>query len=289
MALNKTINYKVKLSSKVNGFGKSELLIRFDISRTNRPQLKTGIFVDRSIFHDGELYAPEGSKLHSDYVKANGRKDTFVSMVQNIVTSTKDAAGRGNRSAINRLDAKGEVSKEWIERVLEYQDKLNLTEATFREFNDVVCETEEQRKRELEIAEANRIALIEAAKAEEQRRNRKTIYQYIEEYCTNEGISEHRTKMYKVFSRLLLRFQLYKQMIEGQTSFVFDYDTIKTEDVEDFREYARREVSIKAKHQKKFAEIEELVNDAIPVEKKTKRGVSDINLRGENYIVELTG
>ena len=61
--------YKTTISPKVNAAGKSELLVRYDISRDNRPRFKTGIFVTPSIFIDGYIYTEDNS-LKAEAIKA---------------------------------------------------------------------------------------------------------------------------------------------------------------------------------------------------------------------------
>ena len=283
----KTFSYKVTLSSKVDAFGKSEIRVRFDISRTNRPQFKSGIFINPSFFFDGEIYS-EDAAHKAEAEEADGRLKSFISTLRNIVVSTQDAIRRGNQAAISRLNENGEIGKEWIERVLMLSNtnkSINLMEASFRDMNDAVKEEEETAKRKAEAEAARQRAEEARLAAEEERKSRKTFYQYIDEYCKTEGISEHRTRMYQVFARLLMRFQLYMQKVKGYADYSIDYDTLTTQDIEAFRDYARNESKWSKKHRKEFREIESKVAELLPI--KYKIISRDVNERGENYVFEL--
>ena len=185
----KTFSYKVTLSSKVDAFGKSEIRVRFDISRTNRPQFKSGIFINPSFFIDGEIYS-EDAAHKAEAEEADGRLKSFISTLRNIVVSTQDAIRRGNQAAISRLNENGEIGKEWIERVLMLSNtnkSINLMEASFRDMNDAVKEEEETAKRKAEAEAARQRAEEARLAAEEEKKSRKTFYQYIDEYCRGAG------------------------------------------------------------------------------------------------------
>ena len=50
------------LSSKVNGNGESEIMLRLSVSRDLRLRLKSGIFVDPSRFRDGKFIMPRADR-----------------------------------------------------------------------------------------------------------------------------------------------------------------------------------------------------------------------------------
>lgn len=263
--------YKVTISPKVNASGKSELLVRYDITRSNRPRFKTGIFVSPSIFVDGFIYT-EDSSLKVEALKADAEFKTFIARIDNIVKVTTEASAKGRFA--------GNLDKDWIERVLRLKG-LDLAEASFNEINDAIND-EAKAKKQAEEAQQ----MEEARKAEEEKkRSRKTLYQYIEEYCASEGISEHRTRMYRVLSRMLMRYELYRQMVEGDKDFAMDYDTLTTEDIESFRYFVLNEATIKSGHPKVFERIDAEAAERVPVSRKNYVAVTAN--RGTNYWVDL--
>ena len=50
------------LSSKVNGNGESEIMLRLSVSRDLRLRLKSGIFVDPARFRDGKFIMPRADR-----------------------------------------------------------------------------------------------------------------------------------------------------------------------------------------------------------------------------------
>ena len=50
------------LSSKVNGNGESEIMLRLSVSRDLRLRLKSGIFVEPSRFRDGKFIMPRADR-----------------------------------------------------------------------------------------------------------------------------------------------------------------------------------------------------------------------------------
>ena len=75
------------LSSKVNGNGESEIMLRLSVSRDLRLRLKSGIFVDPSRFRDGKFVMPRAdrktlAKVHkkSDFLRPVYKKVKTVTI-----------------------------------------------------------------------------------------------------------------------------------------------------------------------------------------------------------------
>lgn len=262
--------YKTTISPKLNAAGKSELLVRYDISRDNRPRFKTGIFVTPSIFIDGYIYTDDNA-LKGEALKADRDFKAFIARVSNIVHVTTEAKAKG------RFD--GILDKNWIERVLRLKG-VDLSEASFNEIQDAISDEEKARRRaeEAERMEAERKA------EEESRRNRKTLFDYIFEYCESEGISEHRTRMYAVMARTLVRYELYRQMVK-RDGFALDYDTLTNADIDDFKHFLLHEADIKAGRERVFEKIETIAAERVPVLRRNY--VLQTTNRGTNYFVDM--
>ncbi len=262
--------YKTTISPKVNAAGKSELLVRYDISRDNRPRFKTGIFVTPSIFIDGYIYTDDNA-LKGEALKADRDFKAFIARVSNIVHVTTEAKAKG------RFD--GILDKNWIERVLRLKG-VDLSEASFNEIQDAISDEEKAKRRaeEAERMEAERKA------EEESRRNRKTLFDYIFEYCESEGISEHRTRMYAVMARTLVRYDLYRQLVL-RDGFALDYDTLTNADIDDFKHFLLHEADIKAGRERVFEKIETIAAERVPVLRRNY--VLQTTNRGTNYFVDM--
>jgi len=264
------MSYKTTISPKVNAAGKSELLVRYDISRDNRPRFKTGIFVTPSIFIDGYIYTEDNS-LKAEAIKADSEFKAFIAKIGNIIKVTTEAQKKG------RFD--GEIGKGWIERVLSLKD-IDLAEASYNEINDALIDKERARR---QAEEAERME--EERKAEEEtRRNRKTLFDYIFEYCESEDISEHRTRMYAVMARTLVRYELYRQMVK-RDGFALDYDTLTNADLDDFKHFLMHEADIKAGYERVFEKIETIAAERVPVLRKNY--ILQTTNRGTNYFVDM--
>ncbi len=103
-------NYKKLLSSKVREDGRSQIIVRVDVSRTNRPQLKTGVWVLTDLFDakKGGIVMPKRSKLnmlrYEEATKAKAELDDFCLKVSKIINAGEEAGLS--------------ITREWIERVI---------------------------------------------------------------------------------------------------------------------------------------------------------------------------
>ncbi len=103
-------NYKKLLSSKVREDGRSQIIVRVDVSRTNRPQLKTGVWVLTDLFDakKGGIVMPKRSKLnmlrYEEATKAQAELDDFCLKVSKIINAGEEAGLS--------------ITREWIERVI---------------------------------------------------------------------------------------------------------------------------------------------------------------------------
>lgn len=57
----------LSLSKKANAHGEHPILVRLDITRTNRPQFKSNIAVLPEYFADGEIKIPMRGKLNAAF------------------------------------------------------------------------------------------------------------------------------------------------------------------------------------------------------------------------------
>lgn len=96
-------NYKKLLSSKVREDGRSQIIVRVDVSRTNRPQLKTGVWVLPDLFDakKGGIDIPKRSKFnmprYEEATKAQADLDDFCLKVSKIINAGDEAGISINR------------------------------------------------------------------------------------------------------------------------------------------------------------------------------------------------
>lgn len=261
------INSSLTLSSRKNHSGKCEILVRCDISRTNRPRFKSGVFVSPETFVSNDnLYAP--SKKYEKEVKTSQNAiDDFVDKLDNIISVATDAVSRGRFH--------GELDKDWILEALSHKESIDLNNCSYRELNELI--TEERLRREAEE---------QAAKEAEERASRKTIFEYICEYPIINNLSEKRSDLFLSLARSLMRFQMYKQrLVKGQAQYIIDIDTWNNDDIIDLRRYLREESALSQKYHIVFDKICSQVDESLPVRKNNSLEYQKkIKERGINHV-----
>lgn len=68
----------LSLSKKANAHGEHPILVRLDITRTNRPQFKSNITVLPEYFADGEIKIPMRGKLNAAFRDELLKKKTDI-------------------------------------------------------------------------------------------------------------------------------------------------------------------------------------------------------------------
>jgi len=77
------------LSSKVNGNGESEIMLRLTVSRELRLRLKSGIFVDASRFRDGKFVMPRADrKALTKLQEINDKLVSLETLIINLCVNT---------------------------------------------------------------------------------------------------------------------------------------------------------------------------------------------------------
>lgn len=84
------------LAKKANKSGEHAILVRFDVSRTNRPQFKTNTLVLPEHFMDGEIRIPARGKLNTALRDSLRKKktdlDAFIATINAIIIALPDEA-----------------------------------------------------------------------------------------------------------------------------------------------------------------------------------------------------
>lgn len=86
----------LSLAKKENKQGEHHILVRMDITRTNRPQFKSPVTVKEEEFVDGEISIPKRGKLNTAYRENLMKKKTdieaFVASLNAIIMSLPEEA-----------------------------------------------------------------------------------------------------------------------------------------------------------------------------------------------------
>lgn len=94
----------LSLSKKANAHGEHPILVRLDITRTNRPQFKSNITVLPEYFADGEIKIPMRGKLNAAFrdelLKKKTDIEAFIASLQAIAMSLPE----GTRTRKDILD-----------------------------------------------------------------------------------------------------------------------------------------------------------------------------------------
>ncbi len=125
------------LSSKVNGNGESEIMLRLSVSRDLRLRLKSGIFVDPSRFRDGKFIMPRADR--KTLANLQTISDNLVSLESRLVSLCANTP-------------QNLLSKEFFEDAIMRYNHPELFEAApvsrsfFNTFNEYLATTQDDTK-----------------------------------------------------------------------------------------------------------------------------------------------
>ncbi len=262
------MNIKKEISRKNVG-GKCQILVRADISRTVRPSLKTGIFIRPELFdaESGNVTIPRQSRRNADVVKeAEEGQRLLQSFCVTLLSICQEKA--------SELEVC--ISKEWLQLQLSsiVQHNNQLTNAI-----PPIAAAKAPKNKTAKLVPVE--TSIFSPDTNAPRYEKQDFYRLLILYCEWNNISESRTRCYKTLARQLRRFELYQQAMVSP-SFVLNYDSLTSDDLEAFRVFVRNEAELKKKHEtmfkRFFAEAPYTCN-----EKKPKT----IGPRSENYISNI--
>ncbi len=268
------MNIKKELSRKEEA-GKKQILVRVDVSRTVRPSLKTGIFTTPELFdpNTGSIAFPKQSR----------KNETLVTEAQLVDRLLQSFLLRLN--TLCQQDARDmqiDITKDWLVNQMASMVEQNI-EATLgvngASLKTTSPTTEKKSRQPLVPVPAS---VVDAALHPDRPvYESQDFYRLLVLYCERKQLSESRTRCYKTLARQLRRFELYQQVMVS-SSFVLNYDSLTTEDLEAFRIFVRNEADYAKKNprlfQRLFAEAPYTCNAKRP---------RKIAARGDNYISGL--
>lgn len=257
------------LSSKTDANGKSEILIRLNVSRTKQIRLRSNIFIAPSrINKDGDIVMP----------RIKSRDYHEVSMIfkelQQLEVMLTDLC-------VNEREEF--LTKEY------FQTQINLFHNAFLYnggSNDNLCSREAETMTTKAKKSVAQTASIPATKtihdmmnpAAEGFDNKQSIFDVFKEYMVNKNVSEVRKARYKVVYRSLYRYEQYLKLLKGR-KFCLSLQSFSVEDAKDFEKFLREEHELYKKYPKLYADD--------PLNEGSQRKLPKPVERGDNIIVSL--
>ena len=252
----------LRLSSKVDANGKSQVIVKLTIGRSQRPCFKSGVFISPDWFKPiketqrGFVYGivpPRKGRLNIVEVReaseAKAKLEAYISRLSIIC---------------NVLKGKECATKEAIDEALSLTVDLQVGEITFERI-------EEARKAKKEE---------DAKKAIKD----KSFFAIMELFLQKKQFSYDQTKGYRVLMRTLARYEAFNSITDkDKKGFKLDIDTMTKEDIEDFCDYLRNEKALS----EEYPAIFEKLLEQYPVDIKTVRKSPHLTDRGENTIKKL--
>lgn len=237
----------IKLS-KERTDGKAELIVRFYVSKTFRPQFKSGLFINPERFKSlddtdrcrrYEIEVPrEGTQNFAEIkdIKATKRKFTlFLERLQAICDVTAERH-------------KDELTKEWIDNALRIisRNNVGIEDITYSSIRSLI----EEEKTSVETERINA--------------SKKSFFEYMVDFRDNskkkvngkrEGEkSDVWKKNFDVLIRALRRYEAFIRLSDKNLKdFTLDIDTINCETIEDIESFLRNEYQLAEDYPKIFA------------------------------------
>lgn len=252
----------LRLSSQVDANGKSQVIVKLTIGRSQRPCFKSGVFVRPDWFKP-----IQETKRGFVYGIVPPRKGRF-----NLIEVQEANEAKANLAAfISRLSVicnvfvdKGSVTKEAIDEALALTADMQTNEITYGRIEEV-RKTKEEEDAKMAIKD-------------------KSFFATMELFLEKKQFSYDQTKGYRVLMRTLARYEAFTSITDkDRKGFGLDIDTMTKEDVEDFCDYLRNEKALA----EEYPSIYEKLLEQYPVDIKTVRKSPQLSERGENTIKKL--
>jgi len=113
-------------------------------------------------------------------------------------------------------------------------------------------------------------------------KHHRRFYDFFLEYAMATEAAEHEFEVLDVYTRRLIRFELYMQRIIGKTDYSLCIDTISTKDILLLQNYSKHEYEIFQEHPGQMTEINDYIEDLMPRLVKSKickpNGQGDITM-----------
>ena len=244
-----------RLSEIIREDGMAEVLVSPKSSTPLPSDIHTQIFVHPTYFRNGNIYPSKRihniDKTQADIAKqARSELTRFCRLLINIIRVTEDNVQKISEDMILDLMRKNEEGK-----ITRKGDWLSA-EGVLSELNLSSDNTYYKHHRHL--------------------------YDYFLEYAMTTESPEHEYEVLDVYTRRLIRFELYMQQIIGIPDYSFCIDTITTKDILRLQDYSKHEYEIFQEHPDQMNGINDYIDTIMPRLVKSKlckpHGQGDITM-----------
>ena len=244
-----------RLSEIIREDGMAEVLVSPKSSTPLPSDIHTQIFVHPTYFRNGNIYPSKRihniDKTQADIAKqARSELTRFCRLLINIIRVTEDNVQKISEDMILDLMRKNE------EGIITRKGDWLSAEGVLSELNLSSDNTYYKHHRHL--------------------------YDYFLEYAMTTESPEHEYEVLDVYTRRLIRFELYMQRIIGIPDYSFSIDTITTKDILRLQDYSKHEYEIFQEHPDQMNGINDYIDTIMPRLVKSKlckpHGQGDITM-----------
>lgn len=244
-----------RLSEIIREDGMAEVLVSPKSSTPLPSDIHTQIFVHPTYFRNGNIYPSKRihniNKTQADIAKqARSELTRFCRLLINIIRVTEDNVQKISEDMILDLMRKNE------EGIITRKGDWLSAEGVLSELNLSSDNTYYKHHRHL--------------------------YDYFLEYAMTTESPEHEYEVLDVYTRRLIRFELYMQQIIGIPDYSFCIDTITTKDILRLQDYSKHEYEIFQEHPDQMNRINDYIDTIMPRLVKSKlckpHGQGDITM-----------
>lgn len=247
----------LRLSRQKNVEGKSQIIVKLTVNKSNRPCFKTGVFIKPEFFKPIEK-AGNGKGFVMGIVPPKKGKLNFMEVTE------------ANKA---KKDLEAFITR--VERVCEVlaNDKCEVTHESIEKAMDMTNDIATECLDNDTIRKAVKRTEMERIKAQSTFLDWYRLF--VKEH--GKGLSKGRVKRFEVVGRMFARYQGFNQATNDE-AFKLDIDTFDKDMVEDFHDYLVNEKSLADEYPTIFARLVSLN----PVDRRDRKQV--IKERGRNVM-----
>ena len=253
----------LRLSSKQGADGKSQVIVKLTISRSQRPCFKSGIYVNPEYFK--VVLETKHGCVHGIVPPKKGRFNLAeVQEAKEAETRLKEYVNRLT-AICNALESLGEnMNHENIDKILALTRDTPASTISPGFLKDLL---------QTELGDENNSR--NAIKG-------KTFFQVADFYLERRKLSVSRTKEFKVLLRIMCRYELFIRAVNpDMANFAFTIEGMDKETLEDFFDYMANEKQLADEYPRIFKTI----LSKYPAEVRPQRKEHKLVERGQNTLV----
>lgn len=252
----------LKLSSKKGADGKSQVIVKLTISRSQRPCFKSGIYVNPEYFKvvqetkHGSVYGIQPPKKgRFNILEVNEAKEAETRLMEFVNRLT---------AVCNALESLGEnISHESIEEILSLTRDMPASAISPTYLKEILLSKKD------ELDGSNPIW-------------GKPFFEVMNIYLERRKLSVSRTKEFRVLMRIMSRYELFVRSVNPEmANFEFGIESLDKETLEDFFDFMANEKQLSEEYPKIFSSL----LSKYPAEVRPKRKEQKLVVRGQNTLV----